>query len=79
MKILGFTAEASLCKSDECYHFAGTLDGLASYKSGSNSNLNSVQPALSIYVDGRYFCEGYIDRFGNVRCFPLIRQRLSWI
>ena len=68
----GFTAEASLYKTSERYSLVGALNGLADHK--GEGAPSSVQPALSIYVDGRYFCEGYIDRFGNVRCFPLGRR-----
>lgn len=68
MKIPGFTAEASLYKTRERYQMVGTLDWLAGRRSVSDPNPNSVQPALSIYVDGLYYCEGFIDWFGNVRC-----------
>ena len=31
----------------------------------------AVQPAASIYVDGLYYCEGYINVFnGNIVCLP---------
>jgi len=68
MRMPGFTAEASLYKTNERYHMLGTLDRLTGCGDVNNQRLKSVQPAASIYVDGLYYCEGYIDRFGNVRC-----------
>lgn len=67
MRMPGFTAESSFRRGIERCYLVGTRDDSADRRRGTSSN--SVQPALSIYVDGRYFCEGIIDQFGNVRCF----------
>lgn len=67
MRMPGFTAETSLHKGIERCYLVGTREDSADCRRGTSSN--SVQPALSIYVDGRYFCEGIIDQFGNIRCF----------
>jgi hypothetical protein len=63
MKIPGFNAEASLYQPHEPYPTAEAINGQA-----NRGNPDSVQPALSIYVDGRYYCDGVIDGNGNVRC-----------
>ena len=60
MKVPGFTAEVSLYR-------AGRLDATGSSRAQSRPS-NSVQPAMSIYVDGLYYCEGYVDDDG-VQCF----------
>lgn len=61
MTMPGFTAENALHPTSQRYR--GQLDY------ATISGEQRVAPALSIYVDGFYFCEGYIDWFGNVRCF----------
>jgi len=71
MNLPGFTAEASLCPAHALDSVAETLNNRTLPGLTGGQNINSVQPARSIYVDGRYFCDGYIDGFGNVRCWPL--------
>ena len=70
MNIPSFTAQASLYSAKTLASVAETFTPTLPGRTGGQ-NANTVQPALSIYVDGRYFCDGYIDGFGNVRCAPL--------
>ena len=66
MSLPGFTAEASIYQ-------VHTPSGMFQHTDSQRdqNRLNSVQPALSIYVDGRYYCDGEIDSRGNVRCARL--------
>ena len=62
MNIPGFSAEASVYRTGRPYasgSFRHTA-GLA----------NSVQPALAIYVDGRYVCNGDVNSNGFINCYP---------
>jgi hypothetical protein len=39
-------------------------------RSAFHEAMKPVQPAVSIYVDGIYYCEGEVDEFwGGVQCY----------
>ena len=60
MNIPGFTAPASLYRSSVSY--------LGSHANRSFGSSNSVQTAMSVYVNGVYYCEGEVTGSG-VNCY----------
>jgi hypothetical protein len=60
----GFTAEASLYRTNGRYQMAG-----ARYRVELNASL--VQPSAAIYVGGRFVCDGEVTANGFIDCYPL--------
>jgi hypothetical protein len=65
----GFTADMSLFHGIEQAHSTNNKEYLTIKDGVPGRRNNSIFPALSIYVDGVYYCEGVIDMYGNVRCY----------
>jgi hypothetical protein len=61
MNIPGFTAPASLYRSPVSYV-------VGSRTSRSPGSSDSVQPAMAIYVNGIYYCDGEVTS-GGVNCY----------
>lgn len=64
MNTPGFTASASLYRSSVSY-----VIGAQANRSFGFSD--SVQPAMAIYVDGRYICNGEVTDNGFINCYPI--------
>jgi|SRR6185436_15690042 len=64
MSIPSFNAEASLYESSRRYA-TNSLSGLGA------GGFNLVQPSMSIYVDGRYICDGQVTDNGYIQCNPI--------
>ena len=61
MNLPGFDAEASLYTPGR-YYRAGP---------GVRSTLGGVEPALSIFIDGRFVCDGEVTDNGFISCNPI--------
>ena len=64
MNIPGFTAPASLYRSPVSY----VVGSQANRSLGSSDR---VQPAMAIYVGGRYICNGEVTDNGFINCDPI--------
>ena len=64
MNMPGFTAEQSLYKTSGRYQMTSSTHRV-------KLNANLVQPALAIYIDGRYVCNGEVTDNGFINCYPL--------
>ena len=61
MNLPGFYAEASLYTPGRRYRTCA----------GTRSTLGGVEPALSIFIDGRFVCEGEVTDNGFISCNPI--------
>jgi hypothetical protein len=67
MNIPGFTAIALFNRSSGQFQNFSLIQTV-------RSNVNSIQPALSIYSGGRFICDGKVTEFGFIECQPLPRS-----
>lgn len=62
MNLPRFTADASLYKTSQVY-----MTGAQHFRAGLS---NVVQPAMAIYIDGRFVCNGEVTPNGFINCYP---------
>ncbi len=61
MRTPGFHAMNALADAARPYRFA----------TSGRRETNALQPALAIYVDGRFVCNGEVTGNGYINCYPL--------
>lgn len=65
MNLPGFDADASLYMTGRHYRTGG------SFNPGTGSTMRGIEPALSIFIDGRFVCDGEVTDNGFISCNPI--------
>jgi hypothetical protein len=61
MNLPGFTAEDPLYQRGEHYQITNSAHSVT-------PNMSLLQPALPVYLDGRYVCNGEVTDHGFINC-----------